>query len=589
MAGSFSEPPFQSNETENRQLTGTAEQNPSSTAATETVHAMTQNYADAAAEKSITHEFVEIDLTSTNDCYNLPVAAKVSRAIRNTFGEDDDRVIIAPRRGNAGIWRIETSNIDIYRPAKELLYEGVPLGTVAIKSEKITVKEDGQVIRKFQRSPHDLLITLRDADSNLLRHVTNDQILEKIVELGVGKIKKSVQRQIDRVSGEYTGNKYFVLENVLPENRAQIPDSFVFEVASIGKLKMWLNHRHQLRRCWFCGEKHDAVCKIREKVDELVSEREKMRTEEGIKIKTYSDSTLRYANQTSLQSDIDAMSGATLGNIINAIGVDTENIEIPNVILLSGTNEKKMTVTPAEYISSLKTIRERAAEVVKTKQNVAWITPPKPVGLLSPDEIARDEVFEKHIKQMEDVGVKVWRNPIEGYDEDWGSHPSIVQTADLLEYINKRVHEDFNVSYQLPSATKEVLALPTKYKYVTPLYKYGCGACGKKDRNRWTNICDNCKTDAQDEAIISLAEDFAKRVAEIEDLENPTLEVASDDDSLRCETCEVTFQEISDLRQHFKDAHPGTNYKRTKHNTTGDGKKGGRRVKPVPTKSITPA
>ena len=552
--------------------------------------AATQNGEIAAdRSRSITHEFVEIDLTAAHDCYNLPVAAKVAQAIRNTFGEDDDRVPIAPRRGNAGIWRIESSNLDPYRAVKELVHEGVSLGTVTIKSESITVKEDGHVMRKFERSPHDLLITLRDADSHLLRHVSNEEIISKIVDMGIGKIKKSVQRQIRRESGEYTGNKFFVLENVKPEERGNIPDCFVFEVPNIGKLKMWLNHRHQLRKCGYCGEKHDAICQVREKVNALVSEREQIRAKEGVSVKTYSDSTLRYANQTSLKSDIDAMSGGTMGNLMNAIGVDTQNVDTPNVIIVAGANDKKMNVSPPQYISSLKTIRERVADLVKSKENVAVLIPPKPLpdSLLSPEDTVKEEIFDDHVKEIATLGVKVWSNPIDRYEEDWGLHPSITQTAELLEYINQRVLEDFKTSYLLPSTSIDVLALPNKYWNVTSLYKYGCAACGSKTRNRWSNICDDCKAAADSSDVTPLAEDFERRVATIMDAELPML--SSDDaDEIRCEQCEVIFHEIKDLRQHFAEEHPENEpkFKRGKLTTNQkDGKKG-RRVKSTPTKSV---
>ncbi len=541
------------------------------------------SFAEMATSKSITHEYLEIDLTSSNDCYHLPEASKVARAIRNVFGEDEDRVTNAPRRGNTGVWTIETPNLDRYRHFTELVYEGVCLGRVSVRSEKITVQEDGRIQRKSERSPHDLLITLRDADSHLLRHITNQQILEKIVAMGIGTIKKAVQRQLHRASGEYSGNKFFVLQNVVPEERKNIPECFVFEVPTIGKLKMWLNHRYQLRRCGFCGEKHDAICKIRERVNELVNEREKLRVEEGFNVKTYSDSTLRYANQASLQSDIDAMSGGTVGNIVNAIGVDSDNSAIQNIVIMAGANEKRMNLTPAEYITSLQTIRERVTALTEFKSNVALIPPPKSSGLRSPEVVVKEEIFEDHLKKIEESGVKVWKNPIATYDEDWGIHPSMTQTAELLDFINYRVHEDFKLPYQLPSATQEVLALPNKYSNVTSLYKYGCAACGRKDRNRWANICEECKAAAV--SAEDLTEDFAKRVEAVLDDENPAL---SDGDHIRCEHCEVVFEEIKDLRKHFSEEHPESEpkYKRGKSNQSNEDGSKGRRRKSIPTKSI---
>ena len=541
-----------------------------------------RSFADATS-KSITHEYVEIDLTTNNDCYNLPEASKVAHAIRNVFGEDDDRVTHAPRRGNAGVWTIETPNLDRYRQINDLIYEGITLGRVSVRSQKITVMEDGRIQRKFEHSPNDLLITLRDADSHLLRHVTNEQILEKIVDMGIGTIKKSVQRQIHRPSGEYSGNKFFVLQNVTPENRKNIPECFVFEVPTLGKLKMWVNHRYQLRKCGFCGEKHDAVCKIREKVNDLVNEREKIRMEEGFKVKTYSDSTLRYANQAALQSDIDAMSGGTVGNIVNAIGVDNRNTAVTNIVIMAGANEKRMNLTPAEYITSLAIIRDSVIALVQLKSNVALVPPPKPLGLMSPEDVVKEEIFDDHLKKIEESGVKVWKNPIAYYDEDWGLHPSMTQTAELLEFINHKVYEEFKLPYQLPSASQEVLALPNKYSNVTSLYKYGCAACGRKERNRWPNICDGCKAEAANAE--GLAEDFVKRVEAVFDEENPAL---SDGDHIKCEHCDVVFEDIKDLRNHFSEEHPDIEpkSKRTKSSQLNEDGKKGRRAKATPSKSL---
>ena len=380
-----------------------------------------------------------------------------------------------------------------------------------------------------------------------------------------------------------------MLENVKPEERGNIPDCFVFDVPNIGKLKMWLNHRYQLRKCGYCGEKHDAICKVREKVNALVSEREQLRAKEGVNIKTYSDSMLRYANQSSLKSDIDAMSGGTMGNLMNAIGVDTQNVDVPNIIIVAGANDKKMNVSPPQYISSLKTIRERVADLVKSKKNVALVIPPKPLpdSLLSAEDTVKEQLFDEHVKEIGSLGVKVWNNPIALYEEDWGLHPSKTQTAELLEYINQRVLEDFKTPYLLPSTSVDVLTLPNKYWNVTSLYKYGCAACGSKTKNRWSNICNDCKAAADSSGDTPLAEDFARRVISIMDAELPTL-WSDDVNVIRFEKCEVTFHDLKDLRQHFGEEHPENDpkFKRGKLTTKQkDGKKG-RRTKSTPRKAV---
>ena len=73
--------------------------------------------------------------------------------------------------------------------------------------------------RKTVRNPNDLLLTFKEADKQVFTTVSNDDIITEIVSMGIGKIKKAVQRQWDWERNEYTGNKYCVLEDVKPEER----------------------------------------------------------------------------------------------------------------------------------------------------------------------------------------------------------------------------------------------------------------------------------------------------------------------------------------------------------------------------------
>ena len=87
--------------------------------------------------------------------------------------------------------------------------------------------------------------------------------------------------------------------------------------------------------------------------------------------------------------------------------------------------------------------------------------------------------------------------------------------------------------------------------------------------------------------------DFSKRVLEIEALENPTLQ-ESDGDELRCEICDVCFEELTEVRRHFTQCHQDKEmkFKRSHKNdgrsqtNTDDGKKG-RRSKSDPVKSLS--
>ena len=157
-----------------------------------------RNYANVAnTNNTIKYEYVEVDATAVNNCYKLPTSAKISYAIRLSFGEDEERRIFAPRFYNPGVWRIETPNIERYRNVTELLPgEGEePLAKITIRTEQLMVKPDGSVRRRQVRSENDLLVTLRDADTQLFSNVTNEDIIKEIVNLGIGTIKRSPQRQ----------------------------------------------------------------------------------------------------------------------------------------------------------------------------------------------------------------------------------------------------------------------------------------------------------------------------------------------------------------------------------------------------------
>ena len=234
------------------------------------------NYAKAATsigflsvvrdtDNFVMHDFIELDTTATNDPYHIPKTAEVNLAILKTFGEDADRYVFGAGRGRVGVYRIETPDIDQYRKVKELKVNehDRPLALVTIKTERISIKTGGKLHRQEVRNPNDLLITLKDADKHILREIPNEDILRAIIALNVGDIKKSVQRQWDNKMERYTGNKYFVLQNVRPEDRSLISNHLKLQHPRIGQVQMWISHRYQIRRCWFCGDYHDAVCPIK--------------------------------------------------------------------------------------------------------------------------------------------------------------------------------------------------------------------------------------------------------------------------------------------------------------------------------------
>ena len=528
------------------------------------VSANPSNYA-AATEPQLddnSHAYVEVDTRFYNDCRHLPSSAKVNLAIRRTFEEDDDRRILPQGKYVAGKWRIETNNLDKYKSTDVLALDGIDIGRITIKRERVTITESGYIQRRQVRDPNDLLITMRFADSFPLSKISDEKLIAAILDLGVGTIKRAPQRQLNKDKTGYTGHKYFILANVTKADRERIPNEFTFNHPSFGNLKMHLSHFHQIRHCNFCGRSHEAVCPVKQLVEEMKKQRDP-----NPSVHICGDSTLRYTNEVALNSGVDAMSGGTTGNLLNSLDVVDDLESKKDVIFVTGSNDQKPNLSPEEFIFSLKTIRERVLDLLQHhSKRIAIVPPPKKLEYISAEQQVRNEVFNDHLQLLKDNGVALWDNPLGSYEEDDGAHPSQKQTVTLMKFIAKKVADDFGGALLLPTATDEVIALPNRYNHCTSLYKYGCGACPSKARNEWFNLCDICKKNAtSDEYVTEKVKWFTARLNQLA----PLVGYESDEyDDLRCEECDVVFHDIKELRTHFSDTHPNSEpkYKRKVQN-----------------------
>ena len=477
-------------------------------------------------------EYVIIDTTKCNNPYHVPSHAEVVHAIRCQYPNilDEQRKVLRLWGRQEGLWKIEAANLDRYRNHNSLVYEGRTLGTVEIKRDAIQSDEDGKVsiqpvnTRRQQHEEDDLLITLKGAHTERFSSITDEMILEKIVQLNVGRVKKAPQPQRwSRESDELNGNKFVVLSGVPKEESKKIPTHFEFFDKRFGLQRMVLTHKHQQRYCFYCGKHHDASCPLKEAEKRFVKERDEVKRE----VKIYGSSELRYCQQGCLATDIDAMSGGTTGNILNAIEVDESNTEIPNLVLVTGKNDLQARVSPEEFALSLKVKQRRLTALAKEK-TVAILQPPSRRHMDPIDE-AKEVIFHAHLKEVAEVApnVKIWPNPITQYEEDGGSHPSPEQTVELLHYIDQMTKKDMGVTIFLPSGPNEYMTSQKKYSGVKSLYKYGCAACSDKNQNKWWGLCTNCTEQAllpEKHDLAYAVQVFNETVRSVHDRENPPLQ-----------------------------------------------------------------
>ena len=503
-----------------------------------------ENMATADADDHVVKS-VSVDTTRCNDPFNVPTHAMVVFALGRQFPKalDPDRVVIRLSGRQEGFWRIETNQTNLYEGTQFLVHEGRQIGFIEVKHEIYRRNVvNGTMRREKVRTPRsqgprnpdaddrgddELLITLSEANTERFSFVTNAMLLRAIVEMGVGELKKSPQPQRHKGTDELNGNKFFVLKNITVENAKQIPSHFTFIDERIGAHRMWLNHRLKKRFCSFCNEEHEAECPTRALYLQLCAERKRMKEASGntFNVHIVSDSTLRYAEQECLATDIHAMSGATTGNILNAIGVDSDRKDVKNLIIVAGQNELHAPLADEEFLVCLKKKEERL-RTLTTDKAVAILLPP-PQKRLDPMEQAKEAVLHEHLNVLDEEipNLKVWTNPLESFEEDAGRHPDPEQTKTILNFIDQKAKEDFGISILLDSGPNDLMTTKRKYKGVKALYKYGCGACSDKSRNKWWTICSNCFAAAEnpdDDIQAALSILHAKR-DEIRDRESPPL------------------------------------------------------------------
>ena len=487
-----------------------------------------------------------MDTTRCNDPFNVPTHATVVLALGRQFPKsvDPDRVVIRRSGRFEGMWRIETTKTALYEGAQFLVHDGRQIGYIEIQEEVYrTDNRNGNITRERVRKPlrsqsteredrsDELLITLHQANTDRFSFVTDDMLLKSIVEIGVGELKKAPQPQRHKGSDELNGNKFFVLKHITAENVHLIPSHLTFIDERLGAQRMWLNHRLKKRYCAFCNKEHEAECPTRARYAELCAERNRMLDANGKKFNVHviSDSTLRYAEQECLGTDVHAMSGGTTGNILNAVDVDKARKDVKNLIVVAGQNELHAQLTEEEFLLCLKKKEERLRELT-TEKTVAILLPP-PQQRIDAVEQAKEVLFREHLAVLDDEipNLKVWSNPIESFGEDAGRHPDPDQTSEILNFLDEKAKQDLGTSIFLDSGPNELITTKKKYKGVRALYKYGCAACADKSRNKWWTICTDCSSAAQnpDADIQSALGILHQKADEIRDREAPLLSSAS--------------------------------------------------------------
>jgi hypothetical protein len=267
-------------------------------------------------------------------------------AVEDVCDFDDSKSLIPISRDHS-LYKIDTDHPEMYEELQSLTHLGREIAKVSVRVERKVVKADGKVKTTRADQKDDLLITLRGARSDF-KDIPHVQIYQKIVDMGVGSMKRGLTVQTYQNSSTTNGNLYFILRGVKQEMKSKIPNFFSF-----GNRRMYLNYWGKERKCYFCSQTYVGrhQCEAEEMVRDMENERDQRMQLNGgsFKVKMFGDSTLRHVNQKALACNVDAMPGGTTGNILNAVEIDEEAKDVPNVIIVKGYNETNPRIPKEDF------------------------------------------------------------------------------------------------------------------------------------------------------------------------------------------------------------------------------------------------
>ena len=196
--------------------------------------------------------------------------------------------------------------------------------------------------------------------------------------------------------------------------------------------------------------------------------------------KIYADSSLRHANQLSLNADINGMSGGGIGQVVNAIQLDAKYEE---VVIYAGNNEIKGTEPIEEFVYTIEKAGDKL-QCLANETKVKLVLPATPT--ISPDEMAKARYLEEKVAKIEAIEtIKV--TDIE-YEFD---HPTEKGTLTIIKQVETAIGEPL-----VPEGAEDVdKTTHRKYSQIIPIYKVGCRGCDKLDFT--PQLCTYCKEAAK--------------------------------------------------------------------------------------------
>ena len=304
-----------------------------------------------------------------------------------------------------GVFKLESDDFDRYKD-KSIVVRGI---TLPFRPKMYKRRNNRTYQDRGDRGENEsLTITIFDAYQRRYRHIENKVFDDHFNEIEGIEITKQTQPQTTKGTTTLNDNRFLKVKSTTGDKASiDVGSSIIIE----GR-KFNLMYDGMQKHCYLCGIKHGIVCPLKVRFEEMKKARKAL--VETKKRKMYGDSTFRHVNQLALSNNVACMSGGGIGQICNAIKLDTTHEE---VIIHAGQNEIKNTDSLHEFVFTVQKTSEKLKEIAEISQ-VTVVLPSAP--MFGAHEDGKAKYLKEKIKEIGNIKT-IELEPVQ-YDFD--DHPS---------------------------------------------------------------------------------------------------------------------------------------------------------------------
>ena len=410
-------------------------------------------------------EYLRLDTRIREWVFNQVSDFEIIEALEDQYGDDMSKSVEDLGRWKAslqGQFRVDSSDYSGYLN-KSLIIRDTAIPFTPVYQRNNDSSSRGATYSETRRQG--TLVTIYRAFRSPLRHIAHEDFDDYFASIDI-EIIKQTEPQLKKGTNVLNNNRYLVVQKLDDDEDAK---KRIGTSITIGNHKFDIGYNGLQKYCRLCNRKHGWDCPKRARFEHL----KKLREGKTGKRKVYGTSVLRHVNQLAITSNVSCMSGGGIGQLVNAIAIDTKHEE---VVIAGGTNEIVHSREDSEFVytidKSLEKLKKLSEEVT-----TSFLFPS--LALTTPPLMARAAYLEEGLKKLPNVQLI---KPENVEMEDF--HPTENGTKEIV----KKLHSVFN-DLVLDGADDDDLTAK-RYSKVHKMYKVGCRACS--DPTLYTYLCDAC-------------------------------------------------------------------------------------------------